>query len=163
MAGEPGGLSGPVPAADPNRDPATGRFLKGNRARNKHNLRARAPHLVGGRHSRAGWATRRLSLALGQAGRKLAVWEVERARRFCEMGIVATDAWNELDKRGFPTKDEGCERLWEIYRAAVREQGNISRELGLTPAAEQSLRVEVEAEADRRELIKLYGRGKGSA
>lgn len=146
----------------PGRDPVTGRFLPGNRIRRKHGLRATSSGEMRSRHNRAGWAARRLALALEQTGRKLPAWQLERARRWAELGIVASDAWAELEARGFPVKVDGSEKLWQVYQAAVREQGAIGKELGLTPAGEASLRGEVDAEVARREVVRLYGRGQGA-
>ncbi len=122
------------------RDPITGRFTKGNKAARRHGLRALASDEVGARSNRAGWMLRRLLATLAEEGRTLKSWQLMRARRWCECEIIATDAWTELEDRGFPRKVEGGDKLFEIWRAAVSDQGRISAELRLTPATEERIR-----------------------
>jgi hypothetical protein len=131
-----------APWSRANRDPVTGRFLKGNKVARRHGLRALAGDEVGARSNRAGWMLRRLLTTLAEEGRTLKHWQLMRARRWCECEIIATDAWDELERRGFPRKVAGGDKLFEIWRAAVSDQGKISAELRLTPATEAMVRDE---------------------
>lgn len=141
------------------RDSITGRFLKGNRTSRKHGLRAFSAAELRPRHNRAGWLLKGLLNDLDADGRQLKPWEKLRARRWCEMEVVADDGMRALLDQGFP--DTANSKLWEIYVAAVREQGAISRELGMTRATEERLR---EGEPDQVALwaAKVRRTGQGA-
>lgn len=137
-------------AGPSDRDPISGRFTKGNKASRKHGLRALSGGEMQPRHNRAGWLLKHLVNELENEGRKLQGRHLRRARRWCELEVIASDAYDELTSREFPKAVDGNEKLWEIYRAAVNDQGRIGGELRLTPASEERIR---ESEPD---LVKQW-------
>jgi hypothetical protein len=146
-----------IPARQQDRDPVTGRWAPGNRVSRKHGLRALSAAELRPRHNRAGWVAKALLADLAEAGRQLKPWEEKRLRRWAELEVIADDS-----VRAF--MDQGARRanskLWEVYLSAVREQGRISAELGLTRATEERARESEQpsTSAIHHDLVARYGK-----
>jgi hypothetical protein len=115
------------------QDAVTGRFLPRNKAALKHGLRALSGDALGPRRHQVGWLLRGLRNELKAGGRTLSARNVARASRWCELQVVADKAGRELEARDWPVKTEGSERLFEVYRQAIGDQGKIAAELRISP------------------------------
>jgi hypothetical protein len=112
------------------RDPVSGRWLKGNRgAVRKHGLRAGTRKELRRRDTRTSRLLGRYQVLRADEGRPIGATMLPLARAYCEAEIRRRDLWAALQA------DPQNTRLHEMWISTVRAQGGLAAALGETMSA----------------------------
>jgi hypothetical protein len=111
-----------------------GRFVTGNSARKRHDLRSTSKRELRRINRRTAGLARRLGEALADAGRALEPLALPAVWRWAEAEVRRTDCFAALQV------DPTNQKLHEMWASACRIQASVEKELGMTPATGQQLR-----------------------